>query len=700
MVVSTSIDRLAAGTAGVRAWTALVLAALALALVAAGAAADEIGDDTSDVTVLTERNMENIVALSREWRYHPGDDPAWAEPGFDDSAWARVRPDLSELETVPGGWPGIGWFRRRVMLDAGVSRRTVAVWTRQAGALELYVDGQLAVSFGTVSTDPEIERAVSPHFLDAITLDPGDVHVLAVRYSNARGHVVSAGLRGFELLLGGIRPMVALGFSLTRVYWGFMTLGIGIFGAFALLHLLLFVSRPALTENLYFTLFNGSLVAVLCSELWMNSLSDLGRFHRAFNIEMTLLFAMVLSAQLLERRVFGRRLDVFFWVVVVFGAVTLVWIWTRSSLADVYPLAVLLVLGLVDMLRLAVGALLRREPGAWVVAVGFAALTLSLFGSLMRNLGVWNVSPWPLVIGGMGSLALAFSIYLTQRITRTDRDLARRLQEVHELTARTLEHERSAREQEIAQRVLEADNLRKTAELEEARQLQMAMLPSSLPRIPGFEMAVHVATASEVGGDYYDFLRDDEGGWTVVLGDATGHGLHAGMVVGVAKSLLWAANGVGDLEVMLQRIDAGLGSLQERRASMSLVLVRLIDSGLRIASAGMPPVLVRRGSSGEIDEVLLPGVPLGTLPNSHWEVRDVRVATGDVVLLMSDGLAEIVAPDGEPFGYERVRRTFAEAAECDPEEAVHMMVRAADSYRAGEAISDDVTILVLRAHSA
>ena len=247
------------------------------------------------------------------------------------------------------------------------------------------------------------------------------------------------------------------------------------------------------------------------------------------------------------------------------------------------------------------------------MAVGFAALTLSLFGSLMRSLGILDVSPWPLLIGGMGSLVLAFSIYLTQRIARTDRDLARRLEEVQELTARTLEHERSAREQEIAKRVLEADNLRKTVELEEARQLQMAMLPSSLPRIPGFEMAVHVATASEVGGDYYDFLRDDEGGWTVVLGDATGHGLHAGMVVGVAKSLLWAANGVGDLELMLQRIDAGLGSLQERRASMSLVLVRLIDNGLRIASAGMPPVLVRRSSSGEVDEILLPGVPLGTL---------------------------------------------------------------------------------------
>jgi serine phosphatase RsbU (regulator of sigma subunit) len=408
----------------------------------------------------------------------------------------------------------------------------------------------------------------------------------------------------------------------------------------------------------------------------------------------------VVSALLLERRVFGRRLDVLFWVVLVLGVATLVWIWTRPALADVYPMVALLVLGLADMLRLAVGALLRREPDAWVVAVGFAALTLSFFGSFLRNLGVWDVSPWPLFIGGMGSVVLAFSIYLTRRVVRTDRDLARRLQEVQELTARTLEQEREAREREIARRVLEADNLRKTAELEEARQLQMAMLPRSLPVLSGFGLAVHMATASEVGGDYYDFVCDENGVWTVVLGDATGHGLHAGMVVGVAKSLLQAANGVGDLALMLQRVHSGLASLQERRASMSLLLVRLHGCELQVASAGMPPMLIRRHGSGDVEEVLLPGVPLGTLAEAEWGVREVTLAAGDSVLLMSDGLAERVDPQGEPFGYERVRRAFAEAGALDPTAAVRHLVQAGESFSAGEAIADDVTLMILRADGA
>ena len=99
-------------------------------------------------------------------------------------------------------------------------------------------------------------------------------------------------------------------------------------------------------------------------------------------------------------------------------------------------------------------------------------------------------------------------------------------------------------------------------------------------------------------------------------------------LVGVARSLLQAANGVGELSAMLSRIHTGLANLPERRASMSMVLVRLDGSVLRLASAGMPPVLVRRHDTGDIDEVLLPGVPLGTLPEAEWGEHEFNVAPG------------------------------------------------------------------------
>ncbi len=655
--------------------------------------------DRAEVVVLTPDMLGRITALSKPWHFHPGDDPAWARPDFDDAAWPLVRPDLRDLDGAARGWAGIGWFRRRVRLDPAVHNQAVGVHVEQAGACELYLDGRLAVRFGTVAGDAAVERAETVQVIDSITLTPGVDHVLAVRYSNAHDNVLSGGLRGFTLNLGDIQAMARWGMRTARVFTGLMGGAAGLFSAFAVLHLLLFLFQPTLREHFHFAVFNGAMVAVLATELWMNSLSDLADVRFAYNVEMTCIFAMVVAGLLLERRVFGRGVDAAFWVVVTAGIATLLWLWTRPALADTPVFAAFLVLGLLDMLRLAIAALLRREPDAWVVALGFAALTLSLFGSLSRNLLRLELSPWPLFIGGMGALVLSFSVYLTRRVARTNRELAQRLAEVGELTTRTLEQEHAAREREVTRLVLEADNRRKTAELEEARRLQLAMLPQRLPELPGFELAVHMATANEVGGDYYDFRQDADGRWTVALGDATGHGLHAGMVVGVAKSLLQTAGGEGDLGAVLSRIDAGLATLHERRASMGLLLVRLNGNVLRVASAGMPPMLVRRWDSGEVEEILLPGVPLGTLAGASWHQRDVPVGPGDSILLMSDGLAEVSTADDSPFGYDRVQRAFAEAGARAPDVAMSSLIAAADAFRGDEPLRDDLTLVVLRASS-
>lgn len=85
--------------------------------------------------------------------------------------------------------------------------------------------------------------------------------------------------------------------------------------------------------------------------------------------------------------------------------------------------------------------------------------------------------------------------------------------------------------------VMQAENDRKTEELEEARQLQLSMLPKELPALQNLDIAVYMKTATEVGGDYYDFNVSIDGTLTVVLGDATGHGMKAGTMVTTTKSL-------------------------------------------------------------------------------------------------------------------------------------------------------------------
>jgi len=135
MSESVTAGKVAAGASTTRRAAPVVAFATLLVLVA-GAPSLEADEDRADPVVITQGNLDRILALERAWNYHPGDDPAWADPAFDDSSWALVRPDLVRVEGAPGGWPGIGWFRRRVVLDPEVENPAIGVWTEQAGALD------------------------------------------------------------------------------------------------------------------------------------------------------------------------------------------------------------------------------------------------------------------------------------------------------------------------------------------------------------------------------------------------------------------------------------------------------------------------------------------------------------------------------------------------------------------------------------
>jgi len=94
-----------------------------------------------------------------------------------------------------------------------------------------------------------------------------------------------------------------------------------------------------------------------------------------------------------------------------------------------------------------------------------------------------------------------------------------------------------SKQAEAQNKIIQAENERKTKELDEARQLQLSMLPKELPNLPNLDIAVYMQTATEVGGDYYDFQVGLDGTLTTIIGDATGHGMKAGTVVTITKRL-------------------------------------------------------------------------------------------------------------------------------------------------------------------
>ena len=254
------------------------------------------------------------------------------------------------------------------------------------------------------------------------------------------------------------------------------------------------------------------------------------------------------------------------------------------------------------------------------------------------------------------------------------------------------------RQAELERRLLQEEDARKAEELNEARELQLSLLPKELPRLSTVEMAAHMETAMEVGGDYYDVIEAEDGTVTLAIGDATGHGLQAGMMATAVKSLFTYGAAEPDLVAAVCRIGRALRRMRTGRLSMAFALGRLQGRKLELVGAGMPPALVYRGSTGRIEQVELNGLPLGSPIDFPYRKQKLELRRGDTVLLMSDGFPESGSENHDPLGYEGAEHAFRRAAAsgADPKAVIADLLEAASSRSRGR-LEDDVTLLVLRA---
>ena len=270
------------------------------------------------------------------------------------------------------------------------------------------------------------------------------------------------------------------------------------------------------------------------------------------------------------------------------------------------------------------------------------------------------------------------------------------LVQVKELSAKALAEERRAREQEMALSFCETENDRKSRELEKARQLQLSMLPKDVPVLANLDIGVYMQTASEVGGDYYDFKLDDDGTLTAAIGDATGHGLRAGTMVAATKSLFKALAHDAEPVHILQKTSKALKEMGFRRLYMALTIAKFKEGQLRLAAAGMPYTLVYRAATGRVEKVILKGMPLGMFPDFPYPRKELSLDEGDTVLFMSDGLPEMFNDQGEMLGDERTKTLFKEVAHQSPEQVIEHLVAAGKAWANGRAQGDDMTFMVMK----
>jgi serine phosphatase RsbU (regulator of sigma subunit) len=265
-----------------------------------------------------------------------------------------------------------------------------------------------------------------------------------------------------------------------------------------------------------------------------------------------------------------------------------------------------------------------------------------------------------------------------------------------EQKARIRESELHAKAAEAEKRALQAENERQMKELEDARRLQLSMLPQKIPAVPDYEIGVFMKTATEVGGDYYDFSPGQDSTMNVAFGDATGHGMQAGTIVTLMKGLFISDASRFDITTFFNHCSNAIKGIRLGRLFMAFTLVRVRGNFLSLSSAGMPPAYLHRKGDGSIEEILLKGMPLGAMKNFPYLLHETEMHPGDTLLLLTDGLPEQKNAQEEMFDYARVEKVFREHIEEAPDEIIARLVHEGESWMGETLQEDDITLMVIR----
>ena len=236
-------------------------------------------------------------------------------------------------------------------------------------------------------------------------------------------------------------------------------------------------------------------------------------------------------------------------------------------------------------------------------------------------------------------------------------------------------------------------------ELRVARSIQQASLPKEVPQLEGWQITPYYQPAREVGGDFYDFFELEDGRVGVVVGDATGKGVPAALVVTATYSMLRAvAQALGSFspgEILAQVNETLLARIPSNMFVTCFYAILDPKSGsLSYANAGHDlPYL--RGRGGDAEELRARGMPLGLMSGMSYEEGEASLREEDSVLFYSDGLVEAHDPKGEMFGFPRLRALVAEHVE-ERQLGDFLMEEIHSFVGEGWEQEDDIILLTLR----
>ena len=593
---------------------------------------------------------ESSTELSGQWKFHTGDNPVWAQTDFDDASWGNIDltppPDSQDPSgLVPGwteqgyrGYSGYAWYRLHVDVQGARKRLALKMPDTFDDAYQVFVNGRLLGEFGKFTNHGVTAYgAFSREFPLPRDIRGGPMTIAVRMWMDSATPFNSPDAGGMrEPPVLGHAPAISMDI-LADWYAGVHLVGSGFLEMFVLL----LVIAVALT---HFRIDRSDkaylwLALVSLATLIGNALPLTVNFYNWIPQTVGVIVADVIMTPL------RIGLWVIFWAY-WFRVGPAPWlrrsIWSLMLLlaagylmlraplygqvvpvrASVYLLPALLGIKLVmaALLFWVIFMGIRRRAEGWVA---LPAVLLSVVANYQRELRLVHVRTTFSFFGyhiGLGTASTMLSmILLTMMVSR-----------------RFL---RSQRRQ-----------VRWGWEVEQAREVQRVLIPAKLPEVTGLSIEGEYLPAREVGGDFFQLIPNHaDGSVLLVVGDVTGKGLCAGMLVALIVGVIHTAAHIDPNPAVV------LNTLNERlcdrgHTSATCLVMRISPAGeVTVINAGhLPPYL--NGKEMQLEGAL----PLGIMLGADYSIAHFHLEEGDTLMLMSDGVAEAQNAHGKLFGFDRI----------------------------------------------
>lgn len=646
----------------------------------------------TDKTIFSGKRIE-----IDSWKMQFGDNSEWnlEFPNFD-----SLPPLNSEIQpnSIPDSlWNGIIWFQTKIEVDSSLLGTQLGFYFFQSGASEIFINGIKVYSIGTIFPSATKEIPYRDNYPRPIDLRLGSENLISIRYSNHNLTYFHNQdyMGGFTLNIGNYNSMVNSTYKRIRYISIKEMVFMVVPAVLSILHFFLFLFDTRHKQNLFYSIFLWMFMLFIYSSFQSWFVTDATTLVLLENLGFSGLILTTFFATTTIKSIIGKLSKSYLFYFILAVAIIVYRIITKDYYSE---LAIYAYITLVSYLAGRTTFSPQKLNGIFIIRVGLI---------LMSSLGIYQVlqlfeivpilfNETGIYVYGILGFIIAMSVYLAYEYIRTGKELEGKIVEVETLSKDKYKQELETKKREVENKILEADNSRKTKELEDARDLQLSMLPKRIPSTDYFDIAVKMKTALEVGGDYYDAVTDRAGILSIALGDATGHGNKAGIMVAIIKSMFTSIGTSLMIPDFFKKCTVVIKKMKLGNLFMSLILLRTSGYNVTFSSAGMPPILYYQREKNQVKELVIKSMPLGASVDFPYENFEISLSPGDVLLLNSDGILELFNKEKEMFGKERLINVFKNSIDESPMGIVEAILSEGENWRGSENQNDDITIMVIK----